>query len=92
MSYLQKMGKVMLWMKVGNMHFKMDIDTEAYPIDYTTNYDKHLYYKSHEKKTKQKKNLTMKNEAYMRSLIIKKRKMRFVHIGNMAMLSKNNCF
>ena len=46
----------------------MDIDTEAYPIDYITNYDKHLDCKPPEKT---KENPKMKNEAYMRSLIKK---------------------
>jgi hypothetical protein len=74
----------------GNEHFEMDFDTEAYPVDYITNCDEHLDCKSLEKK-KEKENLTMKNEAHMR-ILIKKMKMKFVHTGNMIMLSKNNYF
>ena len=72
-----------------NVHFKMNIDTETYPVDYSIKYDEYLDCKPPEKKN-QKENLTMKNEACMRSLI-KKMKMKFVHTGNMVMLSKNNC-
>ncbi|KAL0082703.1 hypothetical protein J3Q64DRAFT_1642409, partial [Phycomyces blakesleeanus] len=54
--------------KSGNMHSKMEIDTEEYPINYISNYDGHLDCKPPEKK---KKTLTIKNEACMRSLIKK---------------------
>jgi hypothetical protein len=33
----------------GNEHFEMDIDTEAYPIDYIINHDEHLDFKPSEK-------------------------------------------
>lgn len=71
----------------------MDMDIEAYPIDYIINYNEHLDCKSYEKKKKQKQkeNLTMKNK-FLREKSNKKVKMNFVHTGNMVMLSKNNCF
>lgn len=73
----------------GNMHFEMDIDTEAYPIDYITNYDEHfdckLPEKTKEKPHNEKRSLHEKPNK-------KKMKMKSVHTGNMVMLSKNNCF
>lgn len=38
----------------GNMLFEIDIDTEAYSIDYIINHDEHLDFKPSEKKTKGK--------------------------------------
>ncbi|CEP06924.1 hypothetical protein [Parasitella parasitica] len=40
--FIYKNGKGEVVDESGNMHFAMDIDTEAYPIDYVTNYDEHL--------------------------------------------------
>jgi hypothetical protein len=46
--FIYENGKGEVVDESGNMHFEMDIDTEAYPIDYITNYDEHLVCKSPE--------------------------------------------
>jgi hypothetical protein len=51
--FIYENGKGEVVDESGNMHFEMDIDTEAYPIDYITNYDEHLDCKPPEK-TKEK--------------------------------------
>ncbi|KAG1489113.1 hypothetical protein G6F47_012156 [Rhizopus delemar] len=40
--FIYENGKGEVVDESGNEHFNMDIDTEAYPIDYITNFDEHL--------------------------------------------------
>jgi hypothetical protein len=73
----------------GNEHFEMDIDPEAYPIDYITNFDEHLDRKPPER-TKEKPH--DENQSFHENPNKKKTKIKFVHTGNMVLLSKNNYF
>jgi hypothetical protein len=47
--FIYENGKDEVVDESGNEHFDMDIDTEAYPIDYITNFDEHLDCKPPEK-------------------------------------------
>jgi hypothetical protein len=69
--------------KSGNIHFEMDIDTEAYPIYYITNYDERLGYKPPEKT---KENPHNKKQSLHEKLNKKKMEMKFVHTENMMIL------
>ncbi|EIE79070.1 hypothetical protein RO3G_03775 [Rhizopus delemar RA 99-880] len=86
--FIYENGKGEVVDESGNEHFNMDIDTEAYPIDYITNFDEHLDCKPPEK-TKRKLH---DEKQSLHEKPNKKTKMKFAHIGNMVMMSKNNYF